>query len=818
MLKIFNNKGSTLLMILIMASVLTVLGTVALSMSFMNLNMKYNDARSKKAMYYSESGIDQVYAYMNHKVEENLGEAKEDTDYYIAALKNYLETTLLDDYDVSGNYIGEGSIQDGVVPPGTTLTIAVDLSTTLTFLPTTDTDFIEFYIEDVANGILPTDKKLNVAALEEVANKHYERKFKDLFDANNAAIVLEIQGLTGLTDGTPCVITVAGGVSNFADEDILREVEPVGSFSLFDVTSVFNYNGNVEKNISVNLIVKVPDNLYPLEKSENTISVEDNPVWQNALVSNSDIIFNSGTTTTIVGDVYALGKGPEFKSSGVDVKGNVSVLGDIVSLAYVQTSANGASLTTNNGLVYCNSLVTASGADGSSISINDSNVYTKDDIELNALNSQLAIDGSYYGMSDGSEALAAHNSSSSIIINVPLYDGIQGAKLSINGSAPVLDLHDSVMDLNNSKYDEASVNHGVWIPGTAYIDVTGVGAYWPYQTGESVSIKGNYKAYITDIPTEILNPTRYDDTHTVRATAMIGSVPIELPVETTYLTVEKPDAEYTVYDKINYFVSAYNYMNPIDPTYFNFNLSSVDIQEYKYTLGTTLPNPSFVISDANLSTFKGGLKQQIMTDYLSYLKTTTNSEIYDVDSDALLTNFTSNWNSFNILNQKTNIAAITSTTKVTSIVNSVNNALQEATEVIYISPIGDVIIDANQVEDLNPNHIYAKSVGAFGYMQGVIITQGNVTINGNIDFTGVIIAGGNITVNGSNCSFHNSEKASLRYLVNLIRDHSDLRNLFNKDTTQLIQYYTDDIISSPTGSNNVNNYKEFVKIDNWRLD
>nr|MDA3845232.1 pilus assembly PilX N-terminal domain-containing protein [Vallitaleaceae bacterium] len=67
-----NSKGSTLLMVLIMSVVLTVLGTALISMSFMNINMKYNDLRGKVSRYYSEAGIDEAYAVVAHYVDEDL--------------------------------------------------------------------------------------------------------------------------------------------------------------------------------------------------------------------------------------------------------------------------------------------------------------------------------------------------------------------------------------------------------------------------------------------------------------------------------------------------------------------------------------------------------------------------------------------------------------------------------------------------------------------------------------------------------------------------------------------------------------------------
>ena len=97
-------------------------------------------------------------------------------------------------------------------------------------------------------------------------------------------------------------------------------------------------------------------------------------------------------------------------------------------------------------------------------------VYTSNDLSLYATKSHINID-KYYGINDiGGERTVDkdYNSSSSIIVNT---DDI-GTK------------------------DGSSINIGdAIINGTAYINTS-----TPYQTGESVAVKGNYRAYTIPIP------------------------------------------------------------------------------------------------------------------------------------------------------------------------------------------------------------------------------------------------------------------------------------------------------------------------------
>lgn len=74
-----NEQGSTLLLVLITTVVLTALGTTVLTLNYMNYNMKYTDQRLKETLYYSESGLDQIYSRVGMSVDKAIYEAVENT-------------------------------------------------------------------------------------------------------------------------------------------------------------------------------------------------------------------------------------------------------------------------------------------------------------------------------------------------------------------------------------------------------------------------------------------------------------------------------------------------------------------------------------------------------------------------------------------------------------------------------------------------------------------------------------------------------------------------------------------------------------------
>ena len=89
-----SNKGSTLLLVLVITAVLTVFGTALISMSVMSTNMRNFDIRSKRALYYTESGLEQLYAHIGVLVEETL--LGNGTDYIgaVALTRNQISEKL----------------------------------------------------------------------------------------------------------------------------------------------------------------------------------------------------------------------------------------------------------------------------------------------------------------------------------------------------------------------------------------------------------------------------------------------------------------------------------------------------------------------------------------------------------------------------------------------------------------------------------------------------------------------------------------------------------------------------------------------------
>lgn len=70
--RIKNNKGSTLVIVLVVVAFVAILGTAALTSAMLNLKMKMVDREAKKSFYTAEEAVDQLYAGLGKLSMENL--------------------------------------------------------------------------------------------------------------------------------------------------------------------------------------------------------------------------------------------------------------------------------------------------------------------------------------------------------------------------------------------------------------------------------------------------------------------------------------------------------------------------------------------------------------------------------------------------------------------------------------------------------------------------------------------------------------------------------------------------------------------------
>lgn len=843
-----DEKGSTLMLVVITVAILSLLGTALLSMSLMNINMKYNDVRIKKSQYYAESGIDQVYAYVGKLVSEDIAEAMRLTDEQISdtieQINDIIETyenypydadPLNDDYEI-------------VDVPGYTA--------------------IQDYIIEVSPG---SDKYLlDTVKLEEDSNDWYKLHFKsqvnareegDLSDTFKEKIEAEAQLIFGDinidTPGTWGSPLTVGSTTKFNLGD------DSSKFRINDVVVEYVDTYGITKIISTDIVISSDITEFPISTVENRIIVPDNPLWQQPVVANGYIDFQGGSIT-VNGNVYGYATKPTSAQNIANIEGvksslgaDVIIDGNVYSRGHVQVSDGASTLTINNGLVYANSLVTQRSGTNSRITVNG-NVYTQDDIELNGSLSDIVINGSYYGYSDGSQVGSlTHDKSSAIVINEDMIE----ESLTITGVLPGGTSVDYKEDIGGTIFE------GIMIGGTAYVDFVD-----RYQTSESVSLRRNFISYTWDFTedadtltaiTDVLNThfigDRYDffDNTGDRNNAinnMLTDLVWNDVEEVPGLKLAEPT---TVSDRMMYF-ALFDVFIDGGAGFLNKGNSRVSLSNYIYTTGLQLYNDEFRFDqrqpygagEFGLSQFNY-LSDEIVKDYVYQLNQLSHSEasdrLLDVDSINGVTpgdvsgDYDSSYD-VNIVNavhkystveeDDTALYELELIPEQTALISGVGDAAQ--IKFINYALLDDIeILGEGAAPSGTPGRVIIdlRASNIEGDIQGIIISNSDIHIYGNVTMAGAIISNGNIITHGGNVRIDNHTPDIKAFLANML--HNDVTtNMYNLfDITEYGGGLTDAVVigeienvqivegskKDSTSTNSIYDYRDIIYFEHWKV-
>lgn len=763
-----NNKGSTLLMVLIITAVLTVLGTALISMSMMSVNMKYNDTREKKAFYYAESGLDELYAYVGHKVEETLiGDGSEGNIGVFLETKNYIDDLY--------RRIQEELNNDP---------------------------------EDKIYSSYYSDDGIDDNAIEREANNYFNTQFKNRFNS-----IVNLDTFNVSDSNIVSTINIEETFDNGSDTNLY----------VIDYTSTYD-NSSELKTIQAKVNIKAPEELAPLKVEDVSYSVEVNPVLGFLLASYRNIKFNN-SNTTINGKLYSFGLANSILQAnptvsvndyGIELFGdnrNVTINGDVVTNGYFEIDGDGSALTVNNGRVYCNSMVINKYSDASVINLNSSNLYTYDDLELNGINSSIDINGSYYGLSNGAGSLG-HNESSSININTQL--GVDTSSLKISGSDPFTDGED---------------NTGIFIAGTNYLNLIDIdGNPWAYQVAESVAIKPNYKAYkhgffdAEDI--------KFLPDYRVREDYLYDSIEFKKVNESTYyindFIDQDKEPEFTYIDKMFYMYNYYDLFKDVNDAR-RLIVGTEDnlvLDNFRYSLGLKvieeganrvfkLPSESNIVGDSEFAILMDTINKDFIY-YLNRLDQRNGSSTDGMDYNG------------NAIDYFIDLSRLTTTT-VNEVyeVDSINNLSQKATEVVYVSR--DSTTDVNIVGVGGSTRAGANNINLTANsgdrVQGIIITSSNIYVSGDVDFSGLMLTcdpnsidyenTSNIIIENGTQTFRNNSEKTEDYLSILVRNNPSIRSIFLNNTgTKNITEKT--ILDMSDENNQSLRYRDLIYINNWK--
>lgn len=322
-------------------------------------------------------------------------------------------------------------------------------------------------------------------------------------------------------------------------------------------------------------------------------------------------------------------------------------------------------------------------------------VIVNNDLAMNTTSSKVTIENNFYGISDKTSDVSNANkalNSSSIIVNES-----QGSSLTVNKDSYIL--------------------------GVSYLNATDSQGN-KYQTGESVSVKGNYLAY-TDVQ-GVLN----------------GANDITLKYYSPLQLLESIKGSSDVNTKANYFIEYYSNTN----RKYDYKDGGVNLKGKVKSVGASVKDSDGKIQKASVNEEDMKIVENERNEYIR---------------NVLAMGDTTNWNQ----NEPRKVS------NQIDFTNMGNLQILESTN-------GALILNGSESEIIiNNNMINGKEIES-----GLIISKGDIKIQGSFDFTGTIITSGNIT-------FEGSEKKAVKYNSEVVRsviadNYEVLKDIFNETSSK----------------------------------
>ncbi|MBS4540006.1 hypothetical protein GOQ27_16130 [Clostridium sp. D2Q-11] len=401
-----NNKGSVLIMLLIVFSILTVLGTTIYSVAVTNYKIETVSGKRKENLYLAEAGIEEAHLILTNVIEEAID------------IGNQAATEIVNNIKIADK----------------------------------ESDYI------LDDGSIDWDKvyEKQETVFKASYKKHIEENLEDTINdmTKYSLIKKENYIITSEYDKDQNTIGIR---SKFSKDDIKREV--FASYKLLEppYNQSYYYHSN---------IVEVPKDI----------------LFTKGLYTEKNLK-NDSNELKIKGDIYV--KGDIF--IGTSTNSNIEEFsvkeGDTIAYGDIRVNSNNGKTIDFSGDTHANNFIIDKESKNSTVDI--TTLYTKDDLEIEGSKTNITIDNYYgytygeHGHMDGRDVAGPADSSS---INIESSDLGNGTSLKITNEMRVLGtsfVEKIELEDKELKYDNGQ-----------------------YQTGESISIKGNYRAY-----TKILNLT-----------------------------------------------------------------------------------------------------------------------------------------------------------------------------------------------------------------------------------------------------------------------------------------------------------------------
>lgn len=690
-----KKRGSALLTVILVFGILVTVGSAVMTVTLSDVKFRVTESKRVQNLYGSESGLEETYGVISKYVDESIEEGNSKVKTYLETLNGENGILAVERQKIAndGKYTSDYINQDGTVKK----------------------EYIKTNIKDY---------------FKEGYKEAFANKIKYVLDNNEGYIL-------GTKEASPRVninnlrseIVFSKLTSNVTEPEELRlslssayeKVDKDGFKNLRQVESTFK--------------IAIPEYDAPYSLETEKILLADNIIRGKTLVTNSNLQLNNSANLNMQGEVFVLGgsNNDSNVSSGILINGQNSVLNmksaSIISKGDTKIlGATSKIIGDENSTLYTGNLSIEKSAQSSNMDIKGS-VYANNDLVLNGEKSTINIDNGFYGVNDIRKNGIGDKkkNSSSIIINANDIGETGGSSISIGNNLVLL--------------------------GTAYIDTKPES----YQTGESVGVKGNYKAYTSTLD----NGGDYSK----------GNIVFDYLSPLQLANKFKDGKELTLQDKNNYFMTYYdNKKNTL-------KLSGINLPKNIHTLGVAISNGSAI--RGNYTVDNDTIKNSIKT----YGDKT--SEITSVD-------------------QYINFSAISSPICNVSDADSMK-------EVIYLSKENTDLTLSNGSGTDTKSTIFLNGKKA----KGIIITSGNVLIDGDVNFEGTIITNGTITVKDNANVTLNSNKKIVDYLI--AKNYSKFTNVFKNDTINVSNNIEIDAAAFIESTLQYIPKDNLIKTSNWRI-
>jgi len=482
------------------------------------------------------------------------------------------------------------------------------------------------------------------------------------------------------------------------------------------------------KTVSTTFTVVAPD------YNSKITSINIYPVFDGkALTADGNMEVKDGSLTIngdawIKGNDYALENNPAYSfdkyKGGIKLEmTNFIMNGNLYTANTFHLSNNARS--TVNGNLYAQNVYVGKSINSIS-SVNNhvtikENVIVNNDLAFNASKSSITIENNFYGINDKTTEVTT-------------------ADKALNSSSIIV----NSLDLDNSTEAVIKVEKDSYIMGVAYIDATDAAGN-KYQTGESVAVKGNYLAY-TDVKD-------FEEGYVLKYYS-----PLQL--------LESKNGDSSPAMKADYFAQYFSDENR--ERNYNFNDGKVKLKGKVKSVGASVKDSRGEIQRANISPEDLEIIENQQKEYARNVFAMGDAFASEGDNASLKDLYQ---------NQRV-VRTVRNQIDFDAIKNIDMNNIKEEN--------GVVILKLKENDSDKLRIIDGKLEGTNKKIEkGLIITNADIIIEGEFNFTGNIITAGNIIFQGEGDKSITYDPQVIRNIIALNTD--SLKDIFEPSTNSRVE-------------------------------